>query len=265
MALKTYLSSLAKAYHTTRLKLRRKPYKYVFLISHVRSGSSLFTHLLNTHPAICCYGETSIAYASRNDLDRLVVTVHGVLRKLSMKEAIVADKLLHNRLLIDHALLNERDVFPVFLLRDPMESLASMITNLAVPWYGDSSEESVQKLVDHYVQRLKTIKEYAMDFARPECSLFVTYDRMLSNPTRLFMMLGEILGIDKRLFSVNYKTLRTTGLWGLGDGSPNIMSGVIQSRKEIKKPKNLLPAQQVVIEEAYRNCYAALSKSFRVV
>jgi len=50
---------------------RGQPYRILLILSHMRSGSSLLTHLLNSNPEIIGYGETHIQYASEQDFKKL--------------------------------------------------------------------------------------------------------------------------------------------------------------------------------------------------
>ena len=63
-AIRDFKNSTAEKYYQLRIKtipepcrifLRLKPYKILFILSHMRSGSSLLTHILNSNPEIIGY------------------------------------------------------------------------------------------------------------------------------------------------------------------------------------------------------------------
>ncbi|MDY7013544.1 MAG: sulfotransferase family protein, partial [Cyanobacteriota bacterium] len=58
-----------------RILFRLQPYRVLFILSHMRSGSSLLTHILNSNPEIIGYGETHLQYSSEADFKRLMLKV----------------------------------------------------------------------------------------------------------------------------------------------------------------------------------------------
>ena len=85
-----------------RIQFRESPYRILFVLSHMRSGSSLLTHILNSNPEIIGYGETHLDYESEKDFKALMFRVYWRLRDLNMNHTYLLDKVLH-----DHKFLNE--------------------------------------------------------------------------------------------------------------------------------------------------------------
>ena len=78
-------------YYQTRIDIPNDPYKILgrskldrilFVLSHMRSGSSLLTHILNTNNEIIGYGETHIKYSSELDFKALLSKVYLRFKKV---------------------------------------------------------------------------------------------------------------------------------------------------------------------------------------
>src|SRR5262245_15964451 len=126
-----FYSSYASFY---RLKNGGCPEQFIFILSHMRSGSTLLTHLLVSNPAICGYGETRTRYFSRRSLDILTGKVLYTLGNdlLATKKQYVLDKLLHDRFIgpAGAKVLSGNDVKIIFLLREPIGTLNSLLQSL---------------------------------------------------------------------------------------------------------------------------------------
>ena len=53
---KPYLLQILHWLVFSLLKFKNKPYKFLFVMGHIRSGSSLLMHILATNPEIIGYG-----------------------------------------------------------------------------------------------------------------------------------------------------------------------------------------------------------------
>ena len=58
---------------------RGRSRRYLFVLSHMRSFSSLLCHILGSHPEIAGYAEAHQAYAGRADLLQLTRKVESTL------------------------------------------------------------------------------------------------------------------------------------------------------------------------------------------
>ena len=122
----TALVSLRKLYGW-RSEWHPRPFRYIIILGHQRTGSSLLTQILCSHPDICGFGESRTMYRSRRDLRSLrgeVFRMHG---RFGGYEHYVLDKVLFENLLPDPAIVDESDVQWVFLLRDPIRTMRSMV------------------------------------------------------------------------------------------------------------------------------------------
>jgi len=105
-----------------KVRLRKRDYKFIFLCSHMRSGSSLLTHILVSNPEIIGYGETHINYSSEANLNELVKKVYSKVKNYKMDENYVLDKVLHNNKFEDYHFLTSDHIKTIFLLREPKEN-----------------------------------------------------------------------------------------------------------------------------------------------
>lgn len=206
---------------------RSQPLRILFILGHMRSGSSLLTHLLNHNPAILGYGETHITYQSPEDFKQLMVKVYWRcnefkkltdLQHLRMTHQYVLDKLLHNKLLVDKSLLTHPQVSIIFLIREPAASLASLqklkphLTN--------------QERFGYYKNRLTKLGDYAEFINNKEKTLWLTYEQLLNQTQPVLSSFQGFLG-TKVQFSEQYKLLKSTGKRWVGDSNEKIKTGKI--------------------------------------
>lgn len=247
-----------------KIALRKKPYQILWILSHMRSGSSLLTHILSANPEIIGYGETHIRYESPEDFKQLMRKVYwesqeyrnlGDLQKLSLQETYVLDKLLHNNKLLDINLLSSPNIQVLFLVREPHRSLNS-IRDLKPDW-------SEEKTVAHYCDRLKTLVTYAEKLGSPERSLLVQNSQLINESPRVFEALQNFLA-TKAPFTEKYQILKTTGAKHVGDHRGKIMAGqIVRTQRKLEQT-----VSQAAIEEAqvvYQDCMESLSRLSTVI
>jgi hypothetical protein len=225
---------------------RPRPYRVLFVLSHMRSGSSLLTHVLVTNPAIIGYGETHIQYQSEGDVRRLLERVYGTLGTLAMNQTYVLDKLLHNHKAIDTVIQGEA-MTAIFLLREPQGTLTSL-RKLKPDW-------SAEKAMDYYVQRLQWLEAAARSrqgLGRASC--FLTYGDLLERTATVLEGLQTFLGVD-RPFSEQYNLLPTTGIKSIGDSSALVKAGHIVRRSPPNawNPEDWPPGAIDQLEAAYHH------------
>jgi len=68
----------------------------LFILGHMRSGSSLLTHILSSNAAIDGYGETHLDYSNPQDFGVATANVCRHLWKVPSGEYVL-DKVLHKR------------------------------------------------------------------------------------------------------------------------------------------------------------------------
>lgn len=221
----------------------------------MRSGSSLFTHLLISNPEICGYGETHVPYDDQNALKRVAGKVLYMLRYFPLpgKERFILDKALHNHLLEMenlHLLYGERS-HVIFLIREPAGAIASLTGYMQL-----SREEAVE----YYTSRLHRLGSYVTELSqRKACSAF-TYDQVVHETKEVFSLLEKQLSLKTPL-SEEYNLVRTTGKRGIGDASSNIFQGTIIRNKPKKREVNLSERESQLAWEAYHRCFSLLREN----
>jgi hypothetical protein len=249
-------------------RFRAAPLKTLLILSHMRSGSSLLVHLLNTHPKVFGYGETFLTYERPSDLRRLPMKMLLRTRRALRQQEYVVDKLLHPRLLAGVGVLSDPEVRCIFLLRDPDSALRSLIRAPSLPgwwqspgWSLDGVDQKV--VVDYYCRRLNELACYARSMRDPSRSLVVTYDEVVSQTSAVFSALEHLLDLEGG-FAESYDLLDSTGQPGAGDPSENIRKGFIDRgirREPVDVRGDLLERSHA----AYTACLAALHERCTVI
>jgi hypothetical protein len=229
--------------------LRREPYKILLILSHMRSGSSLLTHILATNPEIIGYGETHLKYQTEADFKALLQKVYWAVRGYQMHHTYVLDKLLHDSKLTPE-ILRSPQIYMIFLVREPVATIASLL-KLKTDW-------TEAKALDYYIKRLGTLEQYAKISQEPQRKLFLTYSDLLERSEKSLALLRSFLQV-RSPFAENYQVLPTTGFKGVGDSSDKIKAGHIVRDQKILKPE-LSDATNTASQAAFEQCIATLQQ-----
>ncbi|MBD2666874.1 nucleoside triphosphate hydrolase superfamily protein [Richelia sinica FACHB-800] len=233
-----------------QIRWRKNPYRAIFILSHMRSGSSLFTHILNSNPEIIGYGETHINYNDESDIKQLLFKVYGKLRQINMSHKYILDKVLHNHKILAENFLTSEKIYAIFLVREPKRTLASIL-NIKPNW-------SEEKALNYYIDRLLTLERYAKLINSKEHTLWLDYDQLVNQSNSVFVKLQNFLE-TKTAFSEEYEILHTTGIKGIGDSSENIKAGRII--KEQRKLEANISIEAIEKASHYFNeCYTTLGQ-----
>ncbi|MEB3342484.1 sulfotransferase [Okeania sp.] len=242
-----------------RVMFRPEPYKFIFILSHMRSGSSLLTNILSSHKEILGYGETHIQYTNEFDLNKLVFKVYRKtqnirsfpeLKKLRMNHKYILDKTLHNHLFLDENLLNSENLYSIFLLREPERTIASLL-DLKPHW-------SEEKALNYYLERLSTLERYGKLINSKERSLVITHNQLLNQTDIVFDAFKKFLGTQSE-FSEEYEVTNKTGIPGIGDSKGKINKGIID-RNPRKLKQKITPKSIAEGMKGFENCVSILSK-----
>jgi hypothetical protein len=230
---------------------------FLFVVSHMRSYSSLLCHILGSHPDISGYSEAHRSYFGRNDLDRLARTVRELTGETKLKRFLL-DKVLHDHREIAPDVLHRPDVRCLFLLRNAGDTIASIL-GMARTIGHTGVYSDPRQVTDYYEARLARMNEYAAHV--PGRALFVESERLLDDTTALLARLTQWLALSAPL-SAEYKTFPYTGLPGHGDPSSNIKAGKVVASKDRRRDSPALPISDEILargNDAYDRCHAALS------
>ncbi len=193
---------------------------YLFVLSHMRSFSSLLCHVLGSHPEISGYGEAHQSYVGRRDLDRLVKTVR-VQNGDAALGRYVLDKILHNQHEIAPVMIARPDVRWMFLLRNPGDTITSIV-NMAHSFKHTGPYSDPIQVADYYIARVKWMAQFGEQHGH--AALFVDSERLVDDTDAVLASLTRWLELATPL-SREYRTFPLTGTPGHGDPSPNIRTG----------------------------------------
>ena len=223
--------------------------RHLFLLGTMRSGSTLLTSILCSHPEILGYGETHVVYRSAADLAELearACRAHGI-DPSEIGPRRVLDKLLHDGLLPDLRVLEGADLTCLFLLREPQRTIRSLVHQL-----GSTLDDAFA----YYGGRLASLERYARVSSR---AAFLDYEDLVGDPERTLAGLTAFLGLASPL-TPEYRLQPLHDVKGVGDRSEAIRAGRV-----LANPRELaveLPGDRVAeAEETYRRCKAALEAS----
>jgi len=254
------LKAIAYSYLALRLKMRNESHDFIFMLSHMRSGSSLLTHILNANPEVAGFGENHVQYRSKQDLKSLILRTAWKLRQFKLSEKYVLDKILHDELVVDRNLLLSEDVRFIFLVRHPHETLASIVKLFS------NQKWTIEKATEYYIERLSTLADYAKTVNDPQRCLFISHQQLIDQTDQTFAALQDFLGVDHP-FREEYEILPTTGKKFVGDSSKKIKQGRIvrdsssSQHNDIAIPPELLGSAI----QAFEQCCATLKQHCRTL
>jgi hypothetical protein len=231
--------------------------KYIFIISHIRSRSSLLSHILGSNPAIAGSFESQISYLKPIDFLHLRILVH--LANQGKKHTdFYLDKILWNNHNIAPDIYQKENLRFVFLLRNPQETIRSIIhmgNKLNLKFY-----QEPEWISRYYTERLNNIRQWS-EMIPHERAFFVDSEKIIQHTDQTLDHLSNWLGLKERL-TPHYTIFANTGKPILGDPLENIKNGkIIKKRvsdRDLEFPKNLFNT----INASYKDCRKALSESF---
>jgi hypothetical protein len=227
--------------------------RYLFVLGHMRSYSSLLCHILGSHPQVNGYCETHVKYRSRFDLLRLrsrVVKLTGE----PLKGRFVLDKVLHNYPFAS-SILRSPNTQAIVLVRRPVPSVQSIV-NMGLHYSDIAWHRDIDLVVRYYEERLATLVGLA-DELRGRV-MFIEAETLLSRTGDVLQSIGRLLDLSEPLRS-DYKRFAHTGEGGFGDPSETITTGrVTNATREPRMPVMLSAAVTARLETAYAACSASL-------
>jgi hypothetical protein len=207
-------------------QLAGRPQRYIIVASHMRSGSSLLHHLLQTNRSILGAGESNRSYRSPSDFRRFSLWAHADRDSLFHWYPFVADQINHTGKLSDSRLLRRADVRTIILIREPLGTIASLM-RLADEFYGSTWNE--HDAIHYYIERIGALVELARALNTPPASpaFLLTYEQLVNDSVASLAALQHHLELTDP-FSTTYETFdytQTRGdpTWKIG--SKRIVSG----------------------------------------
>lgn len=192
--------------------------RMLFVLGHMRTGSSLLVHILASHREILGYGETHNVYARPKDFGATAANVYRRLRAVPGREAYLLDKVLHKYQIVHADVLEHPSVRVIFMIRRPDTALSSMIRNEVV----SGAEEAYR----YYAQHMGWIRRLSLELPSEQWT-YTTYTGLTEDSDAVLERIGSFLELSVPL-SERYETNQYTGTPGVGDPGPHIEAGHIK-------------------------------------
>ena len=200
------------------IALNGHKHRYVFVLAHMRSGSTLLSHILGSNPEFAYGGESYTMFQTSADLRNLTIETCQRLRRLSLGETYVVGQ-INWASLADSVLKSPLIYKCVILIRSPEATLRSRVVTPAAPGQPGMQEKDA---LDYYVHRLEQLVGYGRTLGNR--AMLIEYDDLVDNSEETLDALTDFFNVDQP-FHTKYKLHRVTG--GYGDPSKNIWSGQI--------------------------------------
>jgi hypothetical protein len=221
-----------------------RPPQIVFIMGHMRSGSTLLMHILISNPELIGYGERNVPYRADDDLDELEIAARRSQRSLLRGVSYVVDQINHDEFTPAPELFKSERIRCIFLIREPEEAIQSLL-RLTQP---SSDPWPVERAIDYYVGRLNSLTALR-DRVRGR-AIAVTYSELVDHAPETLKRLSFFLSLASPL-EPEYSIQPFTGR--RGDTSERIRSGRI-ARGNFEPTFPISESQRNRVNEAYRSC-----------
>ena len=225
------------------------PRRYLLIMSHMRSYSSLLCHILNSNPEVAGYIEMHEPYTTSLDLFKLTMRVRELTGEKLQSGQYVLDKLLFNYEISEQMLARD-DIAMLFTIREPEKAIRSIIA-MGRKRKNPDWKSKPDRVVDYYARRLDRLTELAAK--KPRRSLFFEADQLINDTPVLLDAFGSFLELKQPLRST-YDTFEYTGKPKFGDPSKFINSGrIVRDRAdydEVDIPAELMDKAWTAFENA---------------
>jgi len=224
-----------------------KKYNKIILLSHMRSRSSVLSHVLGSNSEISGYYEQHQRHA--DPFFEVKVKANLLIdNNLSSQHRYLYDKVLHER--FDPKSLQGYKT--IVLIRKPSSALKSIMS------MGDITKslwgKDPYRAFAYYCQRMQSIIDLVEKNSIDVC--FVEADDLVEKTDHVLNEISTFLELDSPLSS-HYKSFDKTGEAIYGDPSDNIKSGSIvktENNTKVDVPDELLAVAQYYYDRCQRLC-----------
>lgn len=237
----------------THPRMFNKDYKKTILLSHMRSRSSVLSHILGSNVEIAGYYEQHLKHT--DPLFDLKIKANLIMDEcLSIDATYLYDKVLHDR--FDPRFFESYKI--IVLVRKPEPTLKSIMSMGGITnslWKNDP-----YRAFAYYCQRLQNIMDIVGRVDRGVC--FIEADKLIDDTEEELNRITAFLDLNDPLTS-SYNSFNKTGKAVFGDPSENIKSGSIvrtEEKSSIVIPENLL----VIANQYYERCVGVCSEKSRI-
>jgi hypothetical protein len=231
-----------------------QPRRFLFLLSHMRSYSSLLSHVLGSSPEIDGYCETHIRYRHRTDYYRLRFAIRRHTGE-PLRGHWLLDKILHNRIRSPYLRLRPEQYKVLMFVRAPADTLRSMLT---MPRQPGDAPVCEQRACDYYVSRLQRLRIEGEQLGRQ--ALYFDAEAITTATGTLLGALAGWLELPSAP-GERYRLFPRSGKAPYGDPSAMILRGhVTRDRHEQRLVPAISPAVLREADAAYQRCRESLQR-----
>jgi Sulfotransferase family len=162
--------------------------KAIFILGHMRCGSTAMSHILCSRPEISGYGEAHIRYDHASALGALVLN-QARRDRWKPKGEHLFDKILHSRYdsNVSRDFATSR---AIFMVREPVETIRSIRTLFAAIGSGEYADDS--EAADYYEERIAALADLWRRFP-PDRRIGMTYDELTGDPETMLARVSSML------------------------------------------------------------------------
>ena len=143
---------------------------------------------------------------------------------MTISASFFLDQINHDLLIREDDLLDDPELYIIFLIRQPLESISSMVRLFGPRW-----RWTFEDAAGYYIKRLATLARYAGLISRKNNCFFLTYSQFVNETGNTLKAIQGFLEL-KTPFSEYYELTKLTGK--SGDPSENIRAGrILRNRK----------------------------------
>lgn len=193
--------------------------RYLFVLAHPRSGSTVVSHVLQTNPDIVGFGEHHVGYDTESDLVGLATRNAWFDRAPDTTTPYTMDKIVWNHHGLGDPVVRHPDTRFVFLVREPRATLESYRR-----MFDDMPTD--ERRLESYEKRLLGLIDIAERVDDPSRCALVTYQDLIERTSDVLAWLSSWLELSTPL-TPDYELNRKSGSQSWGDPSEHIKAGKI--------------------------------------
>lgn len=183
----------------------------IFILAHMRCGSTALSNILCSRPDISGYGEAHVRYEGRADLGQLAL---NQMRRggWELQASHLFDKILHSR--YDSAVPPEFfTARAIFLVRRPGDAILSIVRLFCR--LGKDEYRTQDEAADYYIERLTALEALWHRFPA-ERRIGLTHEALVRDPERALAAISAGLELQPPLVN-RYASLAASRRGGGGD------------------------------------------------
>ncbi|MEM1387903.1 MAG: sulfotransferase [Pseudomonadota bacterium] len=226
----------------------------VFILAHMRCGSTALSNVFCSRPDFSGYGEAHIRYDDDTALGRLIVN-QTLRRAWSPDATFLFDKILHNRYDMD-AQPHFFAANAVFMARDPAEAIPS-IRRLFKELGREHEYPTDEDAARYYIDRVECLCALWSQF-RPDRRVGLLHSDLMRDVDGTLARLSKALNL-KPMLENRYQSATASRRGGAGDP---LESGA-HVRIEARKPPQR--TAQLELERSSADAAAAVFRRFKTV